>query len=148
MNKQNKEKGFTLVEVLASIVILSIIVIGIFQMFIFSGNTATSNQTKLVTTHLAKATIERIKIDHESFFPIDIVEPNNEKHTFNKNNCSNYSNCDLFLVKVNDLDYEIEVTVSQNTEHEKELNLINVIVQVTQPDKNLHSKVEGYVVDE
>lgn len=144
--KLGNNRGFTLVELLASIIILSIIVIGIFQMFVFSAKTATSNQTKLVTTHLAKATIERIKVDADSYFPSDEVG-NTDK--FNKGNCNNFAevDCGLFEMKVNDLDYEVEVRVSQD-EEEKELNLINVVVTVLQAEKNLSSKVEGYVVDE
>lgn len=149
MRKVRKnEKGFTLVELLASIIILSIIIIGIFQMFVFTSKTATSNQTKLVTTHLAKATIERIKVDAESFFPLDIVNVNEEKE-INSANCSSLSNvdCDLYEIKVNDLTYQVEIYVSQN-EEEVDLNLINVVVTVTEDEKNLSSKVEGYVVDE
>ena len=82
MKKIKNENGFTLVELLASIIILSIIIIGIFQMFIFSSKTATSNQTKLVTTHLAKATIERIKVDAESYFSFDQVEVGNKLYWY------------------------------------------------------------------
>lgn len=143
----NKEKGFTLVELLASIIILSIIIIGILQMFIFSAKTATSNQTKLVTTHLAKATIERVKVDAESFFPFEQIT--DQEKTFSKTNCHHYAgvDCDLFEVKVNDLNYEIEIKASQD-DREATLNLINVVVTVMQPDKKLSSKVEGYVVNE
>ena len=142
---RSNESGFTLVELLASIIILSIIILGIFQMFIFSAKTATSNQTKLVTTHLAKATIERIKVDAESYFSFDQVEVGNTK-IFDKENCT-ARDCELFTMTVNDLSYEVEIEVSQDSA-EKDLNLINVIVTVTQPEKKLSSKLEGYVVDE
>lgn len=145
VNEQN-EKGFTIVELLASIIILSILIIGIFQMFVFSAKTATSNQTKLVTIHLAKATIERIKVDAGSYFPFDMV---GETEIFNEGNCHYFAeiNCDLFTMTVNDLNYEVEVEVSQDT-NEELLDLINVVVTVTQLEKRLSSKVEGYVVDE
>jgi|SRR5699024_2860382 len=141
------ERGFTLVELLASVIILSIIIIGIFQMFIFSTKTASSNETKLVTTHLAKATIERVKVDAESFFPFNEVEK--EEKSISNANCHelNGVDCDLFNMKVNDLEYEVELRVSQD-EDEATLNLINVIVTVKQTDTNLSSKLEGYVVHE
>lgn len=148
MRQVNKEKAYTLVEVLASILIISIIVIGIFQLFFFSGSTAKSNETKLVTTHLAKATIERIKIDYKSFIPVDKIVKDNAYYKFNKDNCATYKNCEMYIIKVNDLIYEVEVTVSQRETHEKELNLFDVLVEVTHPDKNISSKLEGYVVHE
>src|SRR5699024_3940998 len=98
---------------------------GIFQMFIFLSKTATSNQTKLVTTHLAKATIERIKVDAESYFTFEEVEVAKIKK-IDKENCSGM-NCDLFTMIVNDLSYEVEIEVSQDSA-EKDLNLINVVV--------------------
>lgn len=140
-----KERGFTLVELLASVVILSIIIIGIFQLFVFTSKTATSNQTKLVTTHLAKATIERVKVDAETFFPMDHIPD----ESIDKNNCHHYEHvdCHLYEIKINDLDYDVVLDVSQS-EEEEALHLINVIVTVTQEESNLSSKVEGYVVDE
>ncbi len=148
MQLLDKEKAYTLVELLASIVILSIIIIGIFQLFIFSGNTAKSNETKLVTTHLAKATIERVKIDYENFIPLEELERLQESYTINRYNCAQFKNCEMFTIKVNDLLYEVEITFSQRESHEKELNLFDVLVEVTQPDKNISSKLEGYVVHE
>ena len=48
---------------------------------------------------------------------------------------------------VNDLIYDVEVEVSQDSD-EKDLNLISVVITVTQPEKKISSKLEGYVVDE
>lgn len=144
------EKGFTLVELLVSVVIISIIFFGVFQLFTFSAKTATSNETKLVTTHLAKATIERIKVDYESFFPPEEIKcSENEKFIYSKQNCAQTGsiNCDRYEFIVNDILYDVEVKVSQNND-EQNLNLLNVVVTVEQPDKNINSKVEGYVIYE
>lgn len=146
MRIQKDEKGFTLVELLASIIILSIIIIGIFQLFVFSSKTVTLSQTKLVTTHLAKATIERVKVDSKSYIPFSKVT--SEELVINKNTCNSLGlNCDVFTLKVNDLDYDIEIIANQSPD-EKNLNLVNVIVTVSQPTENLSSTVEGYVVHE
>lgn len=142
---QKNQTGFTLVEILASIVILSVIFIGIFQLFMFTSKTATSNNTKLVTTHMAKATIERIKIDHESFFQQEKVKP--DPIIYTKNNCEPNHCEQLYEFFINDNVYEVEVKISQNA-NEKDLELINVVVTVEQIDKKVKSKVEGYVIYE
>src|SRR5690606_9298817 len=67
--KQSKnESGFTLVEVLASLVIISIIFIGAFNLIISTNEVAVSNNNRLVAINLGKATIERIKVDPFSYF--------------------------------------------------------------------------------
>lgn len=150
------EKGFTLVELLASIVILSVIFVGVFQLFTFTTKTATMNNTKLVTSHLAKATIERIKVDYESFFLPENFKPENTK-----DNCESIGNvnCDNYQFKVNDSLYNVTVKVSQSdtdeevevngvmkSVNEKALNLINVVVTVNRADTKINSTVEGYVI--
>lgn len=65
MNMGNN-RGFTLIEVLASIVILSIIITGLFQYFIFSQKTTTSSQEKLVAINIAQSVMEQIKEDANS----------------------------------------------------------------------------------
>ncbi|HLS67101.1 MAG TPA: type II secretion system protein [Pseudogracilibacillus sp.] len=140
-SKKIKEgNGFTLVEVLASIVIISIIFLGVMQLIHFTNKTAVSNNTKLVTTHLAKATMERIKLTPEEFFPTNNVTVKTyDKHNCEVENCSN-----LYSFKVNDNDYDVRVAVSQQ-EEEKQLNLINVVVYVQSQVKGEESMVEGYV---
>jgi prepilin-type N-terminal cleavage/methylation domain-containing protein len=57
----NNNHGFTLVEVLATIVILGIIILSFFQFFIFSQKTTTNNQDKLVAINVAQKVLEQIK---------------------------------------------------------------------------------------
>jgi len=143
--RKSTQKGFTLVEVLASIVIISVILLGVAQLMLFTNKTAVSNNSKLVTTHLAKATMERIKIEPDTYFSFSNVST--EKKEYTKNNCQ-VENCEeLYEFYVNDQTYDVTVQVSQNDE-EKELDLINVFVTVQQANKNTKSSVEGYVVDE
>lgn len=140
---KNNYEGFTLVEVLASIVIISIILLGVVQLFNFTNKTAVSNNVKLVTTHLAKATIERMKIQSEDYFLPEQI--NGEPIT--KDNCQ-ITNCTtLYQLTVNDETYDVAVIVNQNDE-EVELHLINVIVTVIHANKDIKSTVEGYVIDE
>jgi len=135
--------GFTLVEVLASIVIISIILLGVVQLMNFTNKTAITNNVKLVTTHLAKATIERMKIKSEDYFLPEQI--NGEPIT--KENCQITSCKNLYRLTINDESYDVIVIVSQNSE-EVELQLINVIVTVKHSNKNIKSTVEGYVIDE
>lgn len=141
--QKTTQSGFTLVEVIASIAIISIILLGVVQLMNFTNKTAISNNVKLVTTHLAKATIERMKIQPEDFFTQEQI--NGEPITYNSclaNQCDQ-----LYRLRINDEPYEVTVTVSQNDE-ETELSLINVIVTVEHVKRNITSTVEGYVIDE
>jgi prepilin-type N-terminal cleavage/methylation domain-containing protein len=56
-----KSDGFTLIEVLASIVILSLLLTSFFQFFIFSQKTTASNKEKLVAINVAQSAIEEIR---------------------------------------------------------------------------------------
>ncbi|WP_251549403.1 type IV pilus modification PilV family protein [Neobacillus muris] len=142
------ENGLTLVEILVSIVILSIILLSFSSLFIFSNKTAVSNNEKLVAVHLAKATLERIKVDPFSY--INIPDDNRPygKITFNKDNCpENNKTCQsLFLIPINNRTYNISVAATQ-TESEENLKFVNIVVEVQLTDSkpNISSKVEGYV---
>src|SRR5699024_7342090 len=96
-NHYRNENGFTLVEVLASIVIISVIMLGVVQLMSFTNKTAASNNSKLVTTHLAKATIERIKMQPETYFPFNEVVDK----TYTKENCKPEDCEDLYQLQVN-----------------------------------------------
>lgn len=144
-----EEKGFTLVEVLASIVIISVILLGVVNLFTFTNKTAISNNNKLVTTHLAKATIERIKIQPNTYFSFNNIT--SEEISYTKNNCKPTNCTGLYQFNVNDELYNVTVTVSQTNRQsikEEELGLVNIVVEVKHDEKKLKSTVEGYVIDE
>lgn len=145
MLKNRNENGFTLVEVLASIVIISIILLGVSQLMNFTSKAAETNKTKLVTTHLAKASIERIKIKPEDYFQFSANDAAGK--TYTRANCQG-NDCSVYEFDVNDQTYDVEVKVSQSdTKNEKELGLIKVLVKVELRDKYINSQVEGYVSD-
>ncbi|WAA12846.1 type IV pilus modification PilV family protein [Fervidibacillus halotolerans] len=62
--------GFTLLEVVVAITILSITILTFFQIFMFSQKTANSNNEKIVAIHLAKATLERVKTSPTYYFSV------------------------------------------------------------------------------
>lgn len=61
----NNNRGFTLIEVLASIMILAIIVTSFFQFFIFSQKSTMNSQDKLVGINIAQKVLEQIKEEAE-----------------------------------------------------------------------------------
>lgn len=144
-----ERNGFTLVEVLAAIVIISVILIGVVNLFNFTNKTAYSNNAKLVSINLAIATLERIKVEPEQYFQIeDIVEPD-KTYIYTSKNCptGNEGCISLYKPYVNDQTYEVELKLSQSTK-EKQLQLINTVVTVTLVDENdrqVESTVEGYL---
>lgn len=150
-----QNQGFTLVEVLASLVLLSIILLTFFQLFIFSNKTAVSNNEKLVAVNLAKATLERVKLDPFSYINEPSSSVNYEKKpvTFNQDNCpTNNKTCQtLFSIPINDRTYTISVTASQNTANgEKKLNFITIVIEVQLESSKpaISTKIEGYVTYE
>ncbi|WP_170138763.1 type IV pilus modification PilV family protein [Oceanobacillus chungangensis] len=139
------ETGFTLVEVLASLTILSIILVGVFNLFIFTNEAAVSNNDRLVAINLGQATMERVKHNPSAYF--DNSSANSALtevgKTYTAANCEK-NNCEsLYEVLINDNTYHISLTVSQNSDETK-LKLIDVIVTVELKGKANH-KVEGYI---
>lgn len=144
MNKN--EKGFSLIEVIASIVIISIVLLSFFQLFVQSNKTAVANNEKLVVINLADATLERIKAT-----PIK-EDPNiiNVNEYFN----SGTTNANIYpkSLVLNNTKYLISYKASQSDNtlknakySEKDLNLIKVVVTVTAENRKTKGSSEGYV---
>jgi prepilin-type N-terminal cleavage/methylation domain-containing protein len=153
LKKSLSNKGFTLLEVLVSLVILSIIILTFANFFLLSNKTAVSNNDDLVAVNLAKATLEKIQINPFLYIkdPRDgNIDYENNPITFNIDNCPvNNSSCqNLFSSTINNETYSISVTASQkSSDGDKNLNLINVVVEVKLDNSKpmISSKIEGYV---
>lgn len=130
------EKGLTLIEVIASIAIISIVLLSFFQLFIQSNKTAVANNEKLVVINLADAQLERLKLDHIVLIDLDKLDP----ETINKKSKS----FELEKILLNSKSYSVNVLASVS-EAEKNLNLVNIVVTVTAPNGKTKSSVEGYV---
>lgn len=149
-----QEKGFTLVEVLASTVIISIVLIGVLNLIIFSNETASINNDRLVAIHLGKASLERVKMDPFSYIERPSNDPtpeyiNGEKE-YNKEVCESlgFSACNFYHPVINNQPYEITITASQQKKEqvdENKLRLINVLVTVKDENNKVQHQVEGYV---
>ncbi len=126
------DKGFSLLEVVASIVLLSIILLSFFQIFIQTNKTAVSNNEKLVVIHLADAVLERIKLDPFTDF---LERPDGSTYNETKS---------IPPVVMNNKSYQVTIKASQNSE-EKNIRLVNVLVEVVAENGRTKSSVEGYV---
>lgn len=69
-------RGFSLVEVLASIVILGLLLTVFFQFFVFSQKTTVSNKDKLAAITVAQSGLEQIKKDARTVSDTSPTDPN------------------------------------------------------------------------
>lgn len=137
------ERGFTLVEVLAALVILSIVLMSFTAVFANTNRIAINNSEKLVVINLADAYLERIKINPAEF--IGTIPPAMA-------NCpppETAKKCATITVSpppppINGKSYPVTIRIKQDA-NEKNLLLLSTVVTVRSPDKKVSSSVEGYV---
>ncbi|MGE7997409.1 type IV pilus modification PilV family protein [Lysinibacillus sp. NPDC093190] len=132
------QRGFSLIEVVASLVLISIILLSFAQIFISTNKTATVNTEKLVTVNLADAVLAKLKSE-----PLPKIATSDLNQYFIGKSKS---------MGLNDKTYTITYTPSQNSTKyansnftEKDLNLIKVVVTVTSPNGKTKGSSEGYV---
>lgn len=126
------EKGFTLVEVIASLVLISIILLSFFQIFIQTNKVANTNTEKLVIINLADAQLERLQIDSTELKAIGSSKLSAEKGV------------SLNPILLNNKTYSVNVKLYPNS-NDANLKLYNLVVTVTAQDGKTKSSVEGYV---
>ncbi|WP_185960034.1 type IV pilus modification PilV family protein [Planococcus soli] len=137
------ERGFTLVEVLAALVILSIVLMSFMAVFANTNRIAVNNSEKLVIINLADAYLERVKINPTEFIgklPPTMV------------NCpppETAKKCATITVSpapppINGKSYSVTLQIKQDL-NEKSLLLLSTVVTVKSPDTKVSSSVEGYV---
>lgn len=135
--KQN-EKGFTLVEVIASLVIITIVLLSIAQLVIQSNKTTSINNEKLVVIDLAEAVLERL--EDESHIVKEAIEsaanPNSEieipLHSINFSNLSTETigGKEYYLIKMNNGTYQVNAYTKKCSTEISDLNLKPVTVKV------------------
>jgi prepilin-type N-terminal cleavage/methylation domain-containing protein len=137
------EKGFSLIEVLISLFILSTSVLAISHFFHQANEISTGNNNKLVATHLARMTLEKVKYDYSSF---EITKTANH---YDISICTTTQCERLFQPMINNIVYNIAIEVKSQTAGEEEINLfpikVTVLYQAKQQTKS--TTVEGYVTD-
>lgn len=132
----NNQKGFSLIEVIASIVIISIVLLSFFQLFVQSNKTAVANNEKLVVINLADAQLERLKLDHTVLTDLEKLD----SKVLNKK----IKNFNLEPIILNNKFYSVKVLATVS-EAEENLKIVNIVVTVTAPNGKTKSSVEGYV---
>ncbi|MBH0156851.1 prepilin-type N-terminal cleavage/methylation domain-containing protein [Fictibacillus sp. 5RED26] len=137
------EKGFSLIEVLISLTILSVSVIGISQFFHQANQISAGNNTKLVATNLARMTLERIQINHEPY-GINLISGMSDK-SLTKSTCTTSACQSLYEMDINNKPYKITIRVKQ-LPADKEIGLYSAKVLVNYGKPNPTS-VEGYLKD-
>lgn len=149
MKQLKNERGFTLIEVVASLVIITIVLISFSQLFVQSNKTANYNNEKLTTINLADAALVKLKslpltkdtsITDVNSYLIDSIESNPQKMKPVK---AIELNGKLYNVTYVASQSKDVITNAKNTE--EQLNLIKVIVTVTAPDGKIKGSSEGYV---
>ena len=118
-----QEDGFTLIEVVASLVILTIILMFFSSIFVQNNKVAIRNSDKLVVTNIADAYLERLKVEKL------------EKTA----SCLNYEDATI-KYKLNNYNYPVKIE-RKNIFN----NMCNTIVTVTGKDGKATGVVEGYV---
>jgi len=145
------EKGFSLVEVVVSLALISIVLLSFYPFLINSKKMSDSNMERLVVINLADATLERLKVDPYSYIekPSDEPEPEylvgkSKEKSYTWSNCSSEECKALYSILLNEKKYNIDVKASQNSE-EGTSQLIRIIVTVKNINKKISYSVEGYV---
>lgn len=130
------ERGFTLVEIIASLVIVTIVLISAAQLIIQTNKTAELNNEKLILINLADMTLERLKIEvpvGRITVPLPTLE--NKKITLP----SHYEK-----ITLNGNEYTLEAKALTDSSR-IQLKLINVRVVVTSSVSKSKGTIEGLV---
>ncbi|MEO4053320.1 type II secretion system protein [Solibacillus sp. CAU 1738] len=143
------QRGFSLIEVVASIVIITIVLISFSQLFVQSNKTAAHNNEKLVTVNLADAAL--VKLRSETFTKNSSITNVNDYFVDNVETDATKKKPPR-EIKMNGKTYSVSYVASQSATNvpnsnnsEKDLNLIKVVVTVTAPDGKIKGSSEGYV---
>lgn len=163
MNKMKLEHGFTLLELLASIVIIVIVLTSFFSFFSQSAMFSKKNEENLVAMNLAREVLETVKKEAgkeedgiaPSRFPssifdgsncLDSTKINQAKGILNLNDDGTFKDVDNQLYPCLSLVSETDVNVS-----EVDYKLMRVMVEIYQKAKEagqsdqLLTKTYGYV---
>lgn len=126
-----QQRGFSLIEVVAAIVIIGVVLTSFSQLFIQSNKVSVSNNDKLVLINLADAELERIKNEPFPFF--------------NKPSTSSINTTKSKTITLNKQEYSITIKAFQSPDEFK-MKIFNVLITVSSNNGKSKSQVEGYVV--
>lgn len=140
-------QGFTLVEILTSILLLCIVGGAFFQFFILSQKTTTESKEKLVAVNLAQSVLEQIKTKEYIEIPdLKDIEVNDFPKVYTIDNAcsSNNQDCiDRYKKTINNSTYFIEIEVNVN--QDADLPLLEITVNVFNENSKQESSVKGLI---
>jgi prepilin-type N-terminal cleavage/methylation domain-containing protein len=145
VNRNKNENGFTLIEVLVSIVILFIILITFFSFFGQSLKFSGKNEEQLVSYNLASKTLRIIENTYKNTNMVDSITLNNCTSLGYPAALKNVldSNCQY---KENQMFYIPEVTITKQTFSEFSNPKVYLIsVKIYSADRKLLSETFGYI---
>lgn len=142
-------RGFTLIEILASITILGLLLTAFFQFFIFSQKTTTSNQEKLVALDIAQSVFEQIKKNaYPEVTSVDIDADDDYPKVYNFETVCSIGDEDTvnqcakrYTISSNNKTFHIKIIVDKKLD----VGILSVEVQVCNANGNIKSKVKGFV---
>lgn len=137
------EKGFTLVEVLVSLTLLTSVVLAASYFFTQSNTVSSYNNQKLVAVNLARATLERIQLAPDAYITNGL---SGSPYSFQKCQNQGGTSCGNYQVMINNHEYRIDIIVSQD-QNEADIELADIQVDVALLNSKIAitSSVEGYV---
>ncbi|MDQ0481421.1 prepilin-type N-terminal cleavage/methylation domain-containing protein [Guptibacillus hwajinpoensis] len=140
------EKGFTLVEILVSLTLLTTLVLSASYFFSQSNTISSYNNQKLVAVNLARSTLERIQLEPSSYITNGIA---GSPYSYQSCQTSGGSACQNYRVLINNHQYTVNVVITQDN-NEKDLKLVDIQVDVSlvTSDKSIKSTVEGYIAND
>lgn len=142
-----KNQGFTLVEILVSILLLVLLGFAFFQFFIFSQKATTGSKEKLAAVHLAQSVLEQVKTNDypEITENMDVEKSHLPKRFHVGNACANADqNCiNRYKKKLNNQTYQVEIEVDQKKNDTS--CLLEVEVEILNQAGKLETSVKGLI---
>lgn len=145
------ENGISLIELVASMAIVSLLLISFSQLFIQANKASVHNNEKLVTINLADASLA--KLQSETFTkkpaltnPNDyFIDPNEKDPAKKRPPIAIVMNGKTYTISYKASQSDVSPSSGKIRYSEKSLNLIKVVVTVTAPDGKIKGSSEGYV---
>lgn len=132
-----KDEGFTLIEVLISVTILSIILFSFMGIYLQSTKIEHTNHNQLVAINLAQATLHRLK--NGDFEHINTIG------TYQLESCVNPGSNSCLPI-INDKNYQAKITIYQSASG-VELKLASI--EITEKNNSqILATLEGYLPNE
>ena len=145
------EKGFSLLEVVAAFVLITIILLSFYPLINNAKKVSASNIERLVVINLAEATLNRLKINKTAYIENPADNPSylfevggKEGKEYSLEDCMVEKCKTLYTINLNGRNYYFKVQASQ-TKEDSQKNLISIMVTAKNEKGNISYSVEGYV---